>query len=147
MTDSPAGPQVPKERYGRAPMPEATRRRLVMGLAALVTAGLIGGAAAAYQRFEGKDVEGTMGAYEVLDDQTVSVTISVTRKDPSKPAVCIVRARAQDGAEIGRREILVEPDEAKTVRVTAVVKSYQRPFVGDIYGCGAAVPPYLLHSG
>ena len=57
-----------------------------------------------------------------------------------------MRARGQDGAETGRREILVEPDEAKTVRVTAVVKSYQRPFVGDIYGCGTAVPPYLLHS-
>ncbi len=147
MTESPAGqPQPPQARYGRAPMPEATRRRLITGLGALVTAALIGGAAAAYQRFEGKDVEGTMGAYEVLDDQTVAVTISMTRKDPSVPAVCIVRARSKDGAETGRREILVEPAEAKTIRLTAVVKSYQRPFVGDIYGCGTAVPPYLLHS-
>jgi hypothetical protein len=128
-------------------MPETTRRRLVMGLAALVTAALIGGAVAAWHRFEGKDVEGEMGAYEVIDDQTVTVTISVTRKDPSKPAVCIVRARAKDGAEIGRREVLVEPAEAKTIRVTATVKSYQRPFVGDIYGCGTAIPPYLLHTG
>jgi hypothetical protein len=147
MTESRPGPQVPQERYGRAPMPEATRRRVVMGLGALVTAALIGGAAAAYQRFEGNDVEGTMGAYEVLDDQTVAVTISVRRKDPSKPAVCIVRARSQDGAETGRREVLVEPGEAKTIQLTAVVKSYSRPFVGDIYGCGTAVPPYLVHTG
>lgn len=128
-------------------MPETTRRRLVQGLAALVTAGLIGGAVATYLRFEGNDVEGKMGAYEVLDDQTVAVTISVTRKDPSQPAVCIVRARSKDGAETGRREVLVEPAEVKTIQLTAVVKSYQRPFVGDIYGCGTAVPPYLLHSG
>ena len=147
MSASPTGQPLPPERYGRAPMPEATLRRLVMGLAGLVTAALIGGAVAAYHRFAGNDVEGTMGAYEVLDDQTVSVTISVTRKDPSQPAVCIVRARAQDGAETGRREVLVEPAETKTIRLTAVVKSYQRPFVGDIYGCGMTVPPYLLHSG
>ncbi len=147
MTDPSPGQKLPQERYGRAPMPEATRRRWVMGLGALVTAALIGGAVAAYHRFEGKDVEGKMAAYEVLDDQTVAVTISVTRKDPSTPAVCIVRARARDGAETGRREILVEPAEAKTIPVTTVVKSYQRPFVGDIYGCGTEVPPYLLHTG
>jgi len=147
MTESSPGQQVPQERYGRAPRPEANRRRVVMGLAALVTAALIGGAVAAYQRFEGNDVEGTMGAYEVLDDQTVTVTISVRRKDPSKAAVCIVRARSRDGAETGRREVLVEPAEAKTVQLTAVVKSYQRPFVGDIYGCGTEVPPYLVHTG
>lgn len=147
MTESEPGQHVPQERYGRPPMPETTRRRIVMGLGALVTAALIAGAVAAYFRFEGNDVEGTMGAYEVLDDQTVAVTISVTRKDPSTPAVCIVRARSKDGAETGRREILVEPADTKTIQVTAVVKSYQRPFVGDIYGCGTAIPPYLLHSG
>jgi hypothetical protein len=128
-------------------MREATRRRLVLALGTLVTAALIGGAAAGYQRFEGNDVEGTMVAYQVLDDQTVAVTISVTRKDPSVPAVCIVRARSKDGAETGRREVLVEPADATTIVLTAVVKSYQRPFVGDIYGCGVAVPPYLLHTG
>lgn len=138
---------MPQERYGHAPMPDATRRRVVMGLGALVTAGLIGGAVAAYHRFEANDVEGKMGAYEVIDDQTVAVTISVTRKDPSRPAVCIVRARSKDGAETGRREVLVEPADAKTIQLTAVVKSYQRPFVGDIYGCGTSVPPYLLHTG
>jgi hypothetical protein len=147
MTESAPGQQVPHERYGGAPMPEATRRRLVMGLGALVTAALVGGAVAAYQRFEGNDVEGKMAAYEVIDDQTVAVTISVTRKDPAMPVVCIVRARSRDGAEIGRREVLVEPAEVKTIQLTAEVKSYQRPLVGDIYGCGTAVPPYLRHTG
>ena len=147
MTQPPPGQEPPQERYGRAPMPETTRHRWAMGLGALVAAALIGGAVAAYHRFEGNDVEGEMATYEVLDDQTVAVTISVTRKDPSMPAVCIVRARSKDGAETGRREILVEPADAKTIPLTAVVKTYQRPFVGDISGCGTDVPPYLLHTG
>ncbi len=68
----------------------------------------------------------------------------MTRKDPSRPVVCIVRARSYDGAETGRREVLVGPSEAKTVQVTTTVKSYRRPVVGDIYGCGTDVPEYLL---
>ena len=128
-------------------MPAATRRRLAIALGALVTLILIGMAAVAYQRFEGTEVEGEMAAYEVLDDQTVSVTISVTRKNPETPVVCIVRARSADGSETGRREILVGPAEARTVQVTTTVKSFQRPLVGDIYGCGAEVPAYLLRSG
>lgn len=146
MTETPAGRPLPPSRYGRAPMPAVRRRRIVTVLAALATLALIGVAVVAYQRFEGADVEGKMGGYEVLDDQTVAVTISVTRKDPATPVVCIVRARSQDGSETGRREVLVGPGEARTVQVTATVKSFRRPYVGDIYGCGTQIPPYLLRT-
>lgn len=116
-------------------------------LGALATLALIGVAVVAYQRFEGVDVEGKMVAYEVLDDQTVAVTISVTRKDPATPVVCIVRARSRDGSETGRREVLVGPAEARTIQVTASVKTFKRPLVGDIYGCGTEVPAYLRSTG
>ncbi|MEI6251267.1 MAG: DUF4307 domain-containing protein [Mycobacteriaceae bacterium] len=144
MTDT---PPLPQSRYGRAPMPASTRRRVAITLGVLATLALIGAAVAAYQRFEGVDVEGKMVAYEVLDDQTVAVTISVTRKDPATPVVCIVRARSEDGAETGRREVLVGPADARTIQVTASVKSFKRPLVGDIYGCGTDVPAYLRSTG
>jgi hypothetical protein len=114
-----------------------------MGLAGLTILLGLGVAALGYQRFERVDVEGEAAAFEVLDDQTVSVTISVTRKDPARPVVCIVRARAYDGGETGRREVLVGPASARTVQVTTTVKSYRRAAVGDIYGCGTEVPSYL----
>ncbi len=144
MTETPAGRQRPESRYGRATMPASTRRRLVLLLQVLAILALVGVAVLLYQRFERNDVEGKMGAYDVLDDQTVSVTISVTRKDPAVPVVCIVRAKSRDGAETGRREVLVGPAKARTVQVTTEVKSYRRPYVGDIYGCGTTVPPYLV---
>jgi hypothetical protein len=124
-------------------MTPVKRRWLTIALTTLAVAAGVAVAAIAYQRFEVTAVEGDIGAFDVLDDQTVSVTISVTRNDPAIPAVCIVRARSRDGAETGRREILIEPSEAKTVQVTANVASYRRPFVGDIYGCGTDIPPYL----
>lgn len=124
-------------------MAAGTRRRLVIALGVLTVMLGLAVAISLYQRFEQVAVSGEMVAYEVLDEQSASVTISVTRKDPAVPVVCIVRARARDGAESGRREILVGPSAERTVQVTATVKTYKRPYVGDIYGCGTDVPPYL----
>lgn len=138
---TPSGP--PPARYGRAPMTAVTRRRIVMALAGLTVLLGLGLAALGYQRFERNPVEGKGGAYQVLDDHTMSVTISVSRRDPSIPVVCIVRARTRDGGETGRREILVGPSEERTVEVSTTVKSYKRSFAADVYGCGTTVPPYL----
>lgn len=133
----------PASRYGRPSMSAITRRRIVTALAALVVLAGIGAATVAYQRYEGTDVEGEPAAFEVLDDRTVSITISVTRKNPEQTVVCIVRARSQDGAETGRREIVVGPAQAKTIQVTTTVPSFRTPYVGDVYGCGTKVPGYL----
>ncbi len=124
-------------------MAAAARRRIVLALTGLTVLLGIGVAVLGYQRFEGAAVEGEGGAYQVLDDHTVSVTISVTRKDPSIPVVCIVRAKALDEGETGRREILVVPSTEPTVEVTTTVKTYKRSFAGDVYGCGTTVPSYL----
>ena len=130
-------------RYGRPGMSPGARRRMAIGLRVLVVLVGLGMAVTAYQRFEGAEIKSKAVAYEVLDDQTMSVTISVTRRDPSTPVVCIVRVRSRDGAETGRREIVVAGADDKTVQVTTTVKSYARPFVGDVYGCGTTVPGYL----
>jgi len=79
----------------------------------------------------------------VIDNETASITISVTRSDPSRPVDCIVRVRSEDGSETGRREVLVGPSQAATVQVTTTVKSSQPPVMADIYGCGTDVPGYL----
>lgn len=134
----------PAARYGRQRLSGGRRRWIVVGftLLALVVGVVI--AVVAFDRFEGEPVKGELSAYELIDDQTVSVTISVTREDPSQPAVCIVRARSIDGAETGRREVLIPPSTQQTVQVTAPVKATRQPVIGDIYGCGADVPPYLV---
>ena len=91
-------------------------------------------------------VSGAVLANSITFDDPVDVTISVTRSDPSRPAVCIVRARSKDGSETGRRELLVGPSDQSTVQVTAQVKTSRPPVNGDIYGCGNDVPDYLVGS-
>jgi hypothetical protein len=135
-------PAPPQSRYGRA-RPFRPSRRWFIGLSVMVVVALTALALIAYQRLGRGEVEGTLAGYRLIDSHTVSVTISVTRKDPSRPVDCIVRVRAEDGSETGRREVLVPPATQATVQVTTVLKSSKPAMVGDIYGCGTDVPGYL----
>jgi hypothetical protein len=134
----------PTARYGRQKLSRRTRRRVIIGLFLLIVTVGVAIALIAFQRFGTGDVRGELGGYRIVDDETVAVTITVTRSDPSVPAVCIVRARSISGDETGRREILVPPSTADSVVIDALVKSTKPPVVGDIYGCGIDVPPYLV---
>ena len=140
MTEGSSPP--PPTRYGRGRLLPPSRRRAA-ALAVVVAAVGVVVAIIAYQRLGRSDVNGTLAGYRLIDGQTVSVTISVTRKDPSRPVDCIVRVRTKDGSETGRREVLVAPSTQTTVQVTTIVKSSKPAVVGDIYGCGTDVPAYL----
>jgi Domain of unknown function (DUF4307) len=136
----------PAARYGRQRLTRRNRRWIAIGLTVLVLAVGVTIAVIASQRLGTGDVKGELGGYQLVDDETVQVTITVTRDDPSRPVVCIVRARSIDGSETGRREVLVPPSTQATVQVTTVVKASRTPVVGDVYGCGTDVPSYLEPS-
>jgi hypothetical protein len=136
----------PAARYGRQRLSPGRRRWIAIGLTVLVLAAGIAIAVIASQRLGTGEVKGEMGGYQLIDDETVQVTITVTRDDPSRPVVCIVRARSIDGSETGRREVLVPPSDQATVQVTSIVKTSRPPVVGDVYGCGTDVPSYLVAS-
>ena len=136
----------PISRYGQTRLSRWLRRSVVIALVALVVATGVAIAVVGYQRLSRHDIEGTMTGYQLIDDETVSVTLTVRRSDPSRPAVCIVRARSKDGSETGRRELLVAPSTQASVQVTTTVKSSKPPVMGDVYGCGLNVPSYLTRS-
>jgi hypothetical protein len=136
----------PTARYGRQRLSRSNRRWIAIALTVLVLAIGIVIAVIASQRLGTGEVKGELGGYQLVDDETVQVTITVTRDDPSRPVVCIVRARSIDGSETGRREVLVAPSTQKTVQVTTKVKASRPPVVGDVYGCGTDVPSYLVAS-
>ncbi len=136
----------PESRYGRSKLSGVSRRTVVIGLGVLAVLAGVAVAIVGYGRLATSDVTGSLAGYQVIDDETASVTISVTRSDPSRPVDCIVRVRARDGSETGRREVLVPPSDQATVQVTTTVKSSRPPMMADIYGCGTDVPGYLRPS-
>lgn len=133
----------PEERYGHSRLSHTGRHRVAIALVVVTIAVATFIAVIGYQRISGSEVKGSLAGYRLIDDETVAVTISVTRSDPSRPVDCIVRVRAKDGTETGRREVLVGPSQQQTIQVTTTLKSSKPPAMGDIYGCGTDVPDYL----
>jgi hypothetical protein len=133
----------PESRYGRTRLSRTSRRRVAIAFAALVVVAGTAIAAVGYHRLGTGKVTGSLAGYQVIDNETASVTITVTRADPSRPVDCIVRVRSKDGSETGRREVLVPPSDQATVQVTTTLKSSKPPVMADVYGCGTDVPGYL----
>ena len=142
--------QLPEGRYG--PRALSRRRRWVApgGLLLVVLAGLVV-AVIGYRNLGSTPVQGEALGFALLDDNAdthldtygVELSLNVVRDDPSRPAVCIVRARSRDGEETGRKEVYVPP-AAGPIVLTTVVRTSRPPVTADVYGCSLAVPLYLV---
>ena len=91
-------------------------------------------------------VDGTLVSFEIVSDDRVDVRLSVTRDDPSEPAVCIVRSRSRDGSETGRREVLIPASPNGTEDIRTEVITSAPPGLADLYGCSLTVPEYLTRG-
>ncbi len=129
------------DRYGARPPRD--RRRIAIALGAVVVLLGLGVAYLGYRQFGPQDIEPDQLGYAYVDDSTMDIHFKVTRKHPDQPVVCFVRTMDTDGAEVGRREVLIPPSTSGTVELTATVRSTARPANGNIYGCSGKVPQYL----
>lgn len=132
----------PAGRYPTGTSP-ARRRRWLIGLSVLVVLAGIGIAYVGYSRFADPPVSGEGTGYSIVDSSTVDVSFTVTRSDPGEAVACVVRARSRDGAETGRREVLIPPGDAQQTAVESRVKTTGPPAIGEVFGCSTSVPPYL----
>ncbi|MFT4124884.1 MAG: DUF4307 domain-containing protein [Gordonia sp. (in: high G+C Gram-positive bacteria)] len=122
--------------------PARSRRRWFIASSIAVIAAGLALATIGYQKFADPDVSGQATGYDILDATTVAVQFTVNRADPSRPVACVVRARAKDGSEVGRREVLIGPGEAQEGE-RAEVRTSAPPVIGEVFGCTASVPAYL----
>ena len=134
---------LPAGRYSARERPPGTRRRnaaIVLAVSILLGA-LV--AVLAYRNFGTEPISGDSLGFSLDNDSTVTVRFSVTRDDPSRPAVCIVRALSRDGSETGRRESYIPPSGTATTAYTSTVRTSHPPAVGNVFGCSYTVPSYL----
>ena len=138
--------QTPAGRYptGRSPK---RRRQWLIGLSVLVVIAGVGIAWVGYSRFADPPVAGEGTGYNIGDSSTVDVSFTVTRNDPGRAVACVVRARSRDGAETGRREVLIPPGDSQQTAVESRVRTTGPPAIGEVFGCSTTVPPYLTASG
>ncbi len=132
----------PKATYPAERSPASRRRWFWISTAAVIVAGFAV-AIAGYFKFGDPDVSGQATAHEILGSDSVAVQYTVNRSDPGKAVACVVRARAQDGAEVGRREVLIPAGNDIQVGARTVVYTSRPPVIGEVFGCTTSVPPYL----
>ncbi|MFD1811345.1 DUF4307 domain-containing protein [Rhodococcus gannanensis] len=134
---------TPSDRY---PMPKGSvRGSRITAIVLTIGVVLLGIAIAwlAYNRFAAKDIKFDVLQYSNVDDETIAISFTVTREDPTEAALCIVQAKSVDRSEVGRREVVVQPSEHDTVQIDTQIKTSQRAAMADLYGCGSDVPTYL----
>lgn len=137
----------PTERYGKDRAPQ-TGRNLSGKMVAIVAVVLLIGLAVAIARFMAADAQRgdvtiEMVSHERVADDTMRLWVDVTRKDPEVLSYCIVTALNYEMAEVGRREILVEPGGDAVQRFQIDIPSRDMPVSGSVYGCSTSIPPYL----
>ena len=132
--------QLPEGRYG--PRVGSDRRWAVpVGLLLAVLAGLAI-AVIGYRNLGTTPIRTETLGFTLLTGNAVQLRLTVIRDDPSRPAVCIVRARSRDGEETGRKELYVPP-AAGPIALTTVVRTSRPPVTAEVYGCSFQVPDYL----
>ncbi|MEU5938291.1 DUF4307 domain-containing protein [Micromonospora sp. NPDC047548] len=137
-TLTPGAPVFPPGRYGRRREPGRRRPLLVWLLLAALVAGLGLVAAQLYARYGDPAYDAQVITYTDITDSGVSVDFRVTLPEGGS-AVCLLRARSHDGAEVGRDEVAVSvgPGERHTT-VQHRIATTARPFIGEVIRCRPA---------
>lgn len=139
--DTDGRPALPPDRYGSArkrSQPIRGWRRWALVVVAIVLSGVA--AYVGYRNFGSAPIDAQRVAFEERPGNAMEITIDVTRDQPERAAVCIVRVRDISGTESGRREVFVPPERE---RLSTVIHSIGTPVTADVYGCTYDIPEYL----
>ncbi len=141
---SPRPPSLPEDRYGTAESGSGAMGKVVAGiLILLVAAILVASGVTIYRLNATPSITSEVIGVEVVDDELVRLSMTVSRDEPGEAAYCIVRAQDQSKGELGRREVYVPPSENGVIQIDTAVATTARAFIADVYGCGNDVPDYL----
>ncbi|WP_229786434.1 MULTISPECIES: DUF4307 domain-containing protein [Actinokineospora] len=116
-----------------------------MAKAVLVAAALLLGAGVAfvaYKNLGAAPISAERATYENLPENRMRFAFDVSRAEPERAAVCVVRVRSIQGAETGRREVYVPPGRSP-LRVETVITASAEPVTAEVFGCSYQVPEYL----
>jgi hypothetical protein len=80
-------------------------------------------------------VAAQVAAYAVTSDTTMSVTISVDRRDPSVPVTCRLIAQAEDFQPVAEQQVPIEASTARVVDKRIVLTTMRRATSASVKVC------------
>jgi hypothetical protein len=78
--------------------------------------------------------------FRPVSASTVEIRFSVLR-EPGVSVACVLRARGESGAEVGRRQILIPADATTQVDLTSIVRTVGPAVTGEVLTCLPYEPP------
>ena len=124
--------RTPPGRYD-APrrLPAGPARQVALGVAALAVLVV---AYLAFARSSAGSAAGSVISYRVVSAERVELRFQV-RRPPGRGAVCVVRARAADGSEVGSADVVVPASPRGTVEVDHVLPTTRLATTGEVDRC------------
>ncbi|MGK5520923.1 DUF4307 domain-containing protein [Micromonospora sp. URMC 107] len=131
----PGAPAFPPGRYGRRREPGRRRPLLTALLVVALVAVMTLVAVRLYRQYGDPNYDAKVITYTGITDSQVLVDFRVTVPE-GRSAVCLLRARNRDGAEVGREEVTVtaRPGQ-RQVTTQHRLATTARPFIGEVVRC------------
>ncbi|MEV6317830.1 DUF4307 domain-containing protein [Streptomyces sp. NPDC051776] len=122
-------------RYGRTADARADRKLKIIGAAlGVVMLGVTGWFGFSY--VSGQKVTGELIKFKVVSDTSAEVHLEV-RKDAGTPGVCTVFAQAEDGSEVGWKDLRFDEHQGRVDKV-GTIRTTQRATAVELIGCKPA---------
>lgn len=123
-------------RYGPA---SSGRRRVLIGVVAVIAA--LGVAWVLWAAASGSDrpVDAELESYEVTGDTSTEVTIVLNRRG-DEPLECVVYAQAEDHSTVGELVVRVPQGNPGRLRITKTITTQRRAVNGVLRSCEAVDP-------
>ncbi|MCW2809951.1 MAG: hypothetical protein JWP61_409 [Friedmanniella sp.] len=83
-------------------------------------------------------VAAQVAAYTVVSDTSIRVTITVDRRDPSRPVTCRLLAQAADFQPVAEQQVPIGASAARLVDTTVTLTTLRRATSATVKGCTLA---------
>ncbi|QTZ93804.1 DUF4307 domain-containing protein [Streptomyces auratus] len=126
---------LPEGRYGRSADARADRKLKIIGsVLGVALLGVIAWCGISY--IAGQDLSGRVITWDAVSDHAVKVHLEVV-KDADAKGVCTLRSQAEDGSEVGRKDVTVD-QRAGQVDTEVTLRTTKRATNAVLVGCTAA---------
>jgi hypothetical protein len=132
LANNATAPVFPPGRYGRRRARARTPRWVPVALLVPVVLAMLLLAGYLYRQYGDPAYRVTVQSQSGITDTSATVTFTVHKRDGG-PAVCRVRAKSYNGAEVGYADVTVAAGTDVTVRYTVATSA--RPYAIDVFGC------------
>ncbi|WP_433857983.1 DUF4307 domain-containing protein [Streptomyces kronopolitis] len=126
---------LPEGRYGRSADARADRKLKIIGsVLGVALLGVIGWCGVSY--ISGQELSGRVIAWDAVSEHAVKVHLEVV-KDADDKGVCTLRSQAEDGTEVGRKDVTVDQRTGQ-VDTEVTLRTTKRATNAVLVGCTPA---------